>query len=154
MKYLYLIIAVLAVAIVGLNHYVVNYELSRILNVDNVQLQQFVANKYADDAAILAYGVQYVCTNQSDEIVTLNRRLDQTVNLTISLKSELEQAKIVVESDGEIIQELTDENSDLQTECDGLYSSLVRAVEDYQKLQNEYDALKVEYDAIVNNSTP
>lgn len=142
MKYLYLIVAILAVSVVGLNQYVVNYQLNRVLDVDYVQLQQFVANNCTDD-------VIYVCINQSDEIVTLNTRLDQTVNLARSLKTELEQAKSVIESDGEAVQELTNGNSDLQIECDSLFGNLIVAVTDYQKLRNDYDALQVKYNELL-----
>jgi hypothetical protein len=58
MKYLYLIVAVLALAVVGLHQYVVNVELNRVLDVDNVQLQQYVANKCADDAIVLTAASQ------------------------------------------------------------------------------------------------
>ena len=148
MKYLYLIVAVLALAVVGLHQYVVNVELNRVLDVDNVQLQQYVDNKFADDAVVLAAASQYVCANQSDEIVTLSKRLDQAVNLAISLKAELEQAKSIIESSSDSIQDLTDDNSALQIEADDLFTALVGAVTDGQKLQNENEKLKAKYDAL------
>ena len=156
MKYLYLLIAVLATAVVALDHYTIRKYLNEVQNVESIQFEQELYIDVAVQAIQFADRGLAIAEQQSNEIATLDKQLQKAIGIVKSLQSELDRAYKVIEQDGEIIKDLTDQNSNFRGKVDSyemdiklykrnnyeLTTKLISLKEENEKLQTIINKLQ------------
>jgi chromosome segregation ATPase len=114
MKYLYSLVALLALAVVAADHYGTNVYLNLVNNTQTAQAFRQVDIIAADNAIEFASRTQEVCVRQSREIEALDAKLVKAVAALRSNEAESARLMKELERAGSLIKELTDANAALQ----------------------------------------
>ena len=114
MRYLYLTVAILALAAVACNHYATKTYLDQINVAQRANDLDLVRIAKDENAIKFAGLVAFVANQQTQAVVKLEGKLQRATDIIKCLQADLERAKQVIIEDGETIKELTDLNSALQ----------------------------------------
>jgi chromosome segregation ATPase len=145
----YALIAALALAVVGLDHYIVNKEL-RQFELDNIaNQQQFMDMCKATGTIQFAEKAQEVALLQSRKLAKLDELLGKYAEGVKQLRDENLRLQTVLEESAETIKSLTDENAKLGAQLDVRMESLTRAMAELKAANKAIDDLK----AAVANET-
>ncbi len=146
MRTLWLIAALLATAVVACDHYTVNVYLREFNDANKYNTEQLALVYAARDCVDFARDTQTVAKNQSEEIKDLRGQVTRAAKLVDSLRAELARTVDTLEKSGEMIKELTDENSRLNNAAgsliDELYKETQKRITANQTIETLKDTIK------------
>jgi len=114
MRYLYMLVALLSLAVVACDHYMINVYLNEIVVAQEVNGLELVNIYDAENAIRFAHTVAFVANKQANDILRFETQMQKATAVIKGLQLELEGAKQVIIEDGATIKELIDQNSALQ----------------------------------------
>ncbi|MFA5344695.1 MAG: hypothetical protein WC315_00235 [Candidatus Omnitrophota bacterium] len=141
-KILYPVLAVLALAVIVVDHYTVNTYLSEFEEARNYNTAEMVQAFQMQDTVLFAQGLQ-------ETLMITSRRLEKTENQVIEcvkyiqqLRETIMQQETAVLSASATIKELTDDNAKLQKSLDECSSQLELKRRELERVKKELEDLK------------
>jgi uncharacterized protein YaiI (UPF0178 family) len=141
-QFLYPIIAVLALAVLFVDHYTVNNYLSDFEEARNYNLAEMVQAYQMQDIALASQGLQEI-------VLITNRRVEKTEQQNLKLGDYIrqlnatnKQQEAVVISAAGTIKDLTEDNARIQQALDDVSRQLETAIRELESTKKELNKLK------------